>query len=136
MAHFASDQSFAANSFFAARHFPLASLERTGLESLFQSWRGASGRRYVCSVHSLEAAPEFDCARAIVVGVRKSAAGAEIAFVFQPGVEAEKDGLRQWAQKARACGVGEWHVHLLAGSREEREFALRDLSPRRLALAA
>ncbi len=127
---------FDAISPFCARHLPLASLERTGLENLFQSWLGASGRRYVCSVHSVDAAPEFDCARAIVLGVRKSAGQAEIAFVFQPGVEADGIGFRRWAQKAGACGVGEWHVHLLAESPEARDFALRDLSPRRLALAA
>jgi hypothetical protein len=119
-----------------ARHLPLACLERTGLEGLFQSWRGASGRRYVCSVHAIETPPEFDCARAIVVGVRKAVSGAEIAFVFQPDAEAESDGLRRWAEIAGACGVGEWHVHLLADTREDREFALADLSPRRLALAA
>ncbi len=123
-------------SFFAARHRPLACLDRTGLESLFEAWLGASGRRYVCSVYSVDAPPSFDCGRAIVAAVRKNAEGASIAFVFQPGETAEEGEMRAWAQKAKTCGANEWHVHLLAGSRAERDAAVRDLAPRRLALAA
>jgi hypothetical protein len=125
-----------AASHFAASPLPLASLDRTGLENLFQSWRGASGRRYICSVYPVGEAPSFDCARAIVAAVRKNAEGASIAFVFQPGPEGESDGLRQWTQKARQYGADEWHVHLLAGSKEERDFALRDLAPCAPRLAA
>ena len=125
-----------ANSRFVARLLPLAALDRTGLENLFQSWRGASGRRYICSVYPVGEAPAFDCARAIVVAVRKNAEGASIAFVFEPGAQGESDGLRQWTQKARQYGAEEWHVHLLAGSEAERAFALRDLAPCSLRLAA
>lgn len=120
-------------SLFAARHRPLACLDRTGLEGLFQSWLGASGRRYVCSVYSIDAPPSFDCARAIVAAVRMNADGASIAFVFHPGEAAENGDLRLWAQKARACGASEWHVHLLAASKEERDCAVRDLAPLQLA---
>jgi hypothetical protein len=121
---------------FAARPLPLACLDRTGMENWLRSWRGASGRRYICSVHAIGEPPLFDFERAIVAAVRKSEVGDAIVFVFQPGPEAESDNLRQWTEQARRQGAEEWHVHLLAGSPEEREFALRDLAPSALALAA
>jgi hypothetical protein len=123
-------------SLFAARNLPLACLDRTGMENWLQSWRGGSGRRYICSVYAIGEPPSFDCARAIVAAVRKGARGSAIVFVFEPGAEAESDGFGAWTEKARQYGASEWHVHLLAGSKEEREFALRDLAPRALALVA
>ena len=107
----------------------LAALSRTGLEDLFRVWAGASGRRYICSVYPLSEPPAFDCGRAIVAAVRKSAAGAAIVFVFQPCAADEADELRRWAQKARQRGANEWHVHLLAESPAARHFAARDLAP-------
>ena len=107
----------------------LAALDRTGLEDLFRVWAGASGRRYICSVYPLGEPRAFDCGRAIVAAVRKSAAGAAIVFVFQPGAGDEADELRNWAQKARQRGANEWHVHLLAESPAARHFAARDLAP-------
>jgi hypothetical protein len=124
------------DSLFAASCLPLACLDRTGMENWFQSWRGASGRRYICSVYAVGEPPSFDCDRAIVAAVRKGAPGASIVFVFQPGPEAESDGLHQWTERARQYGADEWHVHLLAGSKAERDFALRDLAPPALRLAA
>ena len=107
----------------------LAALDRTGLEDLFRVWAGASGRRYICSVYPLGEPPAFDCGRAIVAAVRKSAAGAAIVFVFQPDAADEADELTCWAQKARLRGANEWHVHLLAESPAARKFAARDLAP-------
>jgi hypothetical protein len=124
------------DSCFAARCLPLACLDRTGMENWLRSWRGASGRRYICSVHALGEAPLFDVERAIVAAVRKGEDGGSILFVFEPGPEAESDRLRRWTEEARRRGADEWHVHLLAGSPEERAFTLRDLAPRALALAA
>jgi hypothetical protein len=106
------------------------------MENWLRSWRGASGRRYICSVYAIGEPPVFDLERAIVAAVRKGEDGCSIVFVFQPGREAESDRLRPWAEEARRLGAEEWHVHLLAGSPEEQDFALRDLAPRALALAA
>jgi hypothetical protein len=116
-------------NFCAVAPRPLAALDRTGLEDLFRVWAGASGRRYICSVYPLGEPPAFDCRRAIVAAVRKSAAGATIVFVFQPGEGDEADELRSWAQRARQRGANEWHVHLLADSPAARQFAARDLAP-------
>jgi hypothetical protein len=121
---------------FAARCLPLACLDRTGMENWLRSWRGASGRRYICSVYAIGEPPAFDVERAIVAAVRKGEQGDEIVFLFQPGPDGESDGLQRWTQVARSLGAEQWHVHLLAGSPEEREFALRDLAPRDRALAA
>jgi hypothetical protein len=116
-------------NFFATTPRPLAALDRTGLEDLFRVWAGASGRGYICSVYPLGEPPAFDCGRAIVAAVRKSAAGAAIVFVFQPSAGDEAEELRGWAQKARQRGTNEWHVHLLADSPAARQFAARDLAP-------
>jgi hypothetical protein len=111
---------------------PLASLSRTGLEKLFHSWLGASGRRYVCSVYSVGAPPVFDGSRAVVAAVRRGALQAEIAFVFTAGPDDEDFAF--WTARARAQGACEWHVHLLAETPEARAAVLRDLTPaRRLA---
>jgi hypothetical protein len=121
---------------FSARCLPLACLDRTGMENWLRSWRGASGRRYICSVYAIGEPPVFDFERAIVAAVRKGEDGGSILFVFQPGPEAESEGFRHWTEQARRQGADEWHVHLLAGTPEERELALSDLSPRDLSLAA
>jgi hypothetical protein len=115
---------------FSKPHHPLAALDRTGLESLFHAWVGASGRRYICSVYGVGAPPAFDCRRAVVAAVRRSAAGAELVFIFQPDALAECDDLRGWTRKAQACGANEWHVHLLAGTPAARADAQRDLASR------
>jgi hypothetical protein len=125
-----------ASSTFAARCLPLACLDRTGMENWLRSWRGASGRRYICSVYTIGDSPAFDFERAIVAAVRKGDDGGSILFVFQPGQLAEGEGMRQWTETARRQGADEWHVHLLAETPEQRELALNDLSPRALALVA
>jgi hypothetical protein len=110
---------------------PLAALSQTGLERLFHSWRGVSGRRYICSVYDVDQPPAFDSSRAVVIAVRRDAAmEASIAFVFQPETLAEgaEDSLGLWTLRARQCGAREWHVHLLAASADERKLAARDLS--------
>ncbi|HUO55249.1 MAG TPA: hypothetical protein VMU18_10940 [Rhodoblastus sp.] len=118
----------------AADNRPLAALTRTGLEKLFHSWRGASGRRYICSVYSVGAPPVFDASRAVVAAVRRAGPDAGIAFVFALGAESSPEAFKTWSEQARACGAVEWHVHLLAETPEERALILRDLAPaRRLA---
>jgi hypothetical protein len=110
---------------------PLASLTRTGLDKLFHSWLGASGRRYICSVYALGDAPAFDCHRAVIVAVRRDGSGAAFLFAFSPSAEEAADDLRFWTRRARACGANEWHVHLLAETPEERALMLDDLAPGR-----
>jgi hypothetical protein len=128
-------QNMHCQSSVATTNSPLASLNRTGLEKLFHNWLGASGRRYICSVYSIGEPPPFDCRRAVIAAVRRNASGAAILFMFQPGVNEERDDFRLWTQRARACGASEWHVHLLAETPEERACVLRDLAPERRLVA-
>lgn len=109
----------------AANNRPLASLARTGLEKLFHSWLGASGRRYVCSVHPIDESPAIDCRRAVVAAVRRDRTGAaSLVFVFQP---AEGGNIEMWTQRARASGAEEWHIHLLAETPQARASVVSDL---------
>jgi hypothetical protein len=112
---------------YAARSRPLAALRATALEHLFQSWRGRSGRRYICSVHRVADEAAFDCGRAVIVAVRRTSSAPEIAFVFQPA----RDGcaFAAWAEQARRCGATEFHVHLLAETRAARDAVADDLRP-------
>jgi hypothetical protein len=110
---------------------PLASLRRTGLDRLFHSWLGASGRRYICSVYAVGEAPAFDCRRAVIAAVRRDAAGAALLFAFEPSDQEAADDLRFWTERARASGANEWHVHLLAETPRDRARILDDLSPAR-----
>ena len=93
----------AALPLFAVSSHKLVALDDTGLESFFHSWRGASGRRYICSVYDIDEAPQFDLARAVVAAVRRNAAGTEITFTFQPA--ADGSDWRYWAEKARFEGT-------------------------------
>jgi hypothetical protein len=110
-----------------ASHRPLAALRATALENLFQSWRGLSGRRYICSIYPVTDEVEIDRDRAVVAAVRQTSAGAEIAFVFQPAAGGEDFAL--WAQRARRCGATAFHVHLLADTPEARAAVADDLRP-------
>jgi hypothetical protein len=111
---------------------PLASLARTGLDKMFHSWIGASGRRYVCSVYSINEPPAFDYRRAIVAAVRRTQPGATIAFIFEPR---DLDDFELSTRRARAAGAEQWHVHLLADTPEARAFVVRDLCPARRIVA-
>ncbi|MBB4198814.1 hypothetical protein CCR94_09060 [Rhodoblastus sphagnicola] len=104
---------------------PLAALRATSLENLFQSWRGRSGRRYICSVHTISDEPAFDPDRAVIAAVRQSFGAAEIAFVFRP----EGEDFAVWAERARRSGATALHVHLLADTPEARGAVADDLRP-------
>lgn len=105
----------------------LISLTDTGLGHLFQSWRGRSGRRLICSVYALETPPVFDPLQAVMFAVRREGTGARILFACA-GL-----GERAFARRvmeARALGAQEWHVHLLATTPEARAAAIADFFPR------
>jgi hypothetical protein len=106
---------------------PLAALRATALEDLFQSWRGRSGRRYICSVHPAAEDATFEIGRAVVAAVRRTSEGSEIIFVFEPGRPGR--GFAAWAERARRSGAAEFHVHLLAQTRAARAAVAKDLRP-------
>jgi hypothetical protein len=91
---------------------PLAAPDNSALSSRFHFWRGASGRRYVCSVFPPERLPAYE--RAIALFVR-TAAGQVV------GVAA---GL---ADRSSLAEADEVHVHL-AKDGTALAAAFRDLS--------
>ena len=105
----------------APRGQALQSLAETdSLRSRFFSWRGASGRRYACSVfQSGEASFVADVTNGVVIGVAREGAATRPVCVFLAQERARR-GLRQIA---RELGVAEWHVHFCADAA-----SLRDLS--------
>ncbi|MGZ9409971.1 MAG: hypothetical protein ACXW3J_05000 [Methylocystis sp.] len=108
----------------APRGQALQSLAETdSLRSRFFSWRGASGRRYVCSVfQSGEESFIADVTNGVVIGVAREGAATRPVCVFlaQERSYGDRRGLREIA---RELGVAEWHVHFCADAA-----SLRDLS--------
>lgn len=108
----------------APRGEALQSLADTdSLRSRFFSWRGASGRRYVCSVfQSGEESFIADVTNGAVIGVTREGVTTRPVCVFlaQERVAGDRHALRRIA---RELGVAEWHVHFCADAA-----TLRDLS--------
>jgi hypothetical protein len=93
------------------------------LRGRFFSWRGASGRRYVCSVfQSGEESFIADVTNGVVIGVAREGAASRPVCVF---LAQERAGCGRHALRriARELGVAEWHVHFCADAA-----TLRDLS--------
>ncbi len=97
----------------------LAALFGSELRERFYSWRGGSGRRYVCSVFpAAEQAVVGERWAAAVIGVANECGARRAVYVMTSGefgALAEKD--------AKAQGVNEWHVHFGMD-----EAGLRDLA--------
>lgn len=94
-----------------------------GLRDHFFSWRGASGRRYVCSVFQAgEDGFVADVTNGVVIGVARDGGAARPVCVFLAGEEERRDryALRRMA---REFNVSEWHVHFCADAE-----TMRDLS--------
>jgi len=93
------------------------------LRSRFFSWRGASGRRYVCSVfQSGEEAFIADVTNGAVIGVAREGVTTRPVCVF-PAQERATGDRHALRKMARELGVAEWHVHFCADAA-----TLRDLS--------
>ena len=97
----------------------LAALRSSELRDRFYSWRGGSGRRYVCSVFpAADQAVIAESWSAAVIGVVNDSGARRPVYVVSC------DEFRALTQSdACAQGVNEWHVHFGADAAE-----LRDLS--------
>jgi hypothetical protein len=101
----------------------LASLLASDLRERFYSWRGLSGRRYICSVFSAaDAAVVSEFTAAAVIGVAK------VGAARRPVCVMSSREFRVWGdigprEGAESHGVSEWHVHF--GVDEQ---GLRDLA--------
>ncbi len=99
----------------------LESLEDSeALRNRFFAWKGASGRRYVCSVFQAgEAAFVADVTEGLIIGVAREGAKRPVAIIRAGSAG---DGPALWAM-ARELGVTEWHVLFCPDAD-----AMRDLS--------
>ena len=107
-----------------------AALAAAGLASRFHAWRGASGRRYLVTVHDVTAAPAYP--GAVVVLARREADGTRVAL-WAGRSPASGAALARLAQIKRAEEV---HVHLIAESAEARAAVEADLVTRAPVLVA
>jgi hypothetical protein len=110
----------------------LSALAGSVLADRFHAWPGASGRRYTVSVYAVDrdaediGLPEFDGFVLIPV-VRDGFARRPLAVV---AVERDADR-RVTIAEALVQGVDEWHVHLLAGTRDMRRAIVADVAATR-----
>jgi len=101
----------------------LASLLTSDLRERFYSWRGLSGRRYICSVFSTaDAAVVSEFTAAAVIGVAKvGAARRPVCVMSSREFHLWEDiGSRDGAESHR---VSEWHVHFGVDAEGLRDLA-------------
>ncbi|HEY0144702.1 MAG TPA: hypothetical protein VGB93_00820 [Methylovirgula sp.] len=115
-----------------ASNASLASLAGGDLATRFHSWRGRSGRRYICSVfrveHHTEDAGLPDFAAAVVIAVKTDVVGnrqvvgfCQCEHGFGPVARAA------FVTTAIAAGAQQWHVHLLTADPQKRRAAIEDI---------
>jgi hypothetical protein len=85
------------------------------LANRFHFWRGASSRRYACTLFPVNAAPSYD--DAIALFVRRGRSGPVLVSVGA-GIDTS----------SAPPDVDEIHVHLVQGGADALAFVLRDLS--------
>lgn len=106
---------------------PLTALFGNRLAARFHGWRGASGKRYVCTVFC-DPFEICDFAAALVLCVARDHDGSRrlvaMAATDDPVRPAWLDSL---AQGRPVRGANEWHVHLIAATAADRAAALEDL---------
>ena len=101
----------------------LASLLASDLRERFYSWRGVSGRRYICSIFSAaDAAVVSEFTAAAVIGVSKIGEARRPVCVMSSreyhvlGNIGSREGLETHS-------VTEWHVHFCADDEAVRDLA-------------
>ncbi|MEK8094218.1 hypothetical protein WOC76_17025 [Methylocystis sp. IM3] len=91
------------------------------LQGRFFSWRGVSGRRYVCSIFQRgEEGFVSEVESAVVVGVAREGLARRPLCVFSTREPGARPPL---ASLAHELGVSEWHVHFCAGDETARDLS-------------
>jgi hypothetical protein len=111
---------------------PLESLAGGSLASRFHAWRGASGRRYICSVFPADPGapdgglPDFADAIAIAVTCDRDGNRGCISLLLCDAAldPAEREG---FVAAGLAEGAVEWHIHLLTVDAQQRRAAAQDI---------
>ncbi|WP_457795644.1 hypothetical protein [Methylocystis sp. S23] len=91
------------------------------LRGRFFSWRGVTGRRYVCSVFQRgEEGFVSDVENGAIIGVARDGAALRPVCLFSAGEGRRAPALRELAQE---LGVAEWHVHFCPDAAAIRDLA-------------
>jgi len=93
---------------------PLRTVRHSVLTERFRFWRGASGRRYVCSVFPPQAAPAYETS--VALHVRRTPGGPMVVAV------------RAGSELGPAPIADEVHVHLVRNEGDELARAIADLT--------
>lgn len=116
------------------REAPLDCLSGAALTDHFHSWRGASGKRYICSVYpvrigeKLGGLPEFDSAIGVAVGRDSQGRRQKHAVFASSWSDGRFDGDLKSVGNALRLGAAEWHIHLLATDIAARRVAIKDIA--------
>ena len=92
----------------------------------FLFWSGASGARYVHTVHSLLACPELPSCTYVLAYCAPSGER-EVLAVGQLTGTVPSLNLAELRHRGARLGANEIHVHLLAGTRAERHRVVLDI---------
>ncbi len=111
---------------------PLESLAGGSLASRFHAWRGASGRRYICSVFAADRAdpdaglPDFTDAIAMAVAC-DGEGRRRCVSLFLSEATTDAAARRHFIAAAMAAGAIEWHIHLQAADAQQRRAIATDI---------
>lgn len=121
MQRYASPRSRAIRAF-TPRGQELDSLaDSEALRGRFFSWRGASGRRFVCSVFQRgEEGFVSDVERGAIIGVASEGGVLRPVCVFAAADRRSRDALRK---VGRELAIVEWHVHFCPDIEAVRDLA-------------
>ena len=117
-----------------SREAPLGCLAGAPLAARFHSWRGASGRRYICSVFpvrddaELGGLPDFEGAIALAVSRDGQGRRRRLAVLDLCWRDGQFAGDLRAAGDALGAGASEWHIHLLAEDGDARSAAIADIA--------
>jgi len=108
------------------RDEPVSALSGLPAGSVFRYWRGATGRRYLHTVHALDDWPGYG--EANLIFVRCQAGGRRhVLWVGQIDADNAPTAAQSLFARMAEAGASEVHVHLLAGSGKARRAVERDL---------
>lgn len=93
---------------------PLRTVRHSALTERFRFWRGASGRRYVCSVFSPQTAPAYETS--VALHVRRTPGGPVVVAV------------RAGSDARPVPAADEVHIHLVRNEAEGLARAFADLA--------
>ena len=108
------------------RDEPVSALAGLPSGRVFRYWRGASGRRYLHTVHALADWPGYGEANLIFVRCR-AGGRRHVLWVGQIGGHGALAAAGSLFARMAEAGASEVHVHLLAGSGKARRAVERDL---------